>query len=85
MENNKKEWFKYKGMGWTPKPISWEGWVCYGIFFLSLFISTSYIIINVINPIVSGVDALILITTLMIVAKLKSNYKELISVYKEGL
>lgn len=73
-------WFRYE-VGKMPKPLSWQGWACYGIMFLSPFV----ILILSRDPTVTTVIAVAFIITIMIIAMLKSNYRECIREYKESL
>ena len=48
-KNTEKDWFKLDGIGGIPKPIRWQGWTCYGIFLLSLFLLVLLMIVYDVN------------------------------------
>ncbi len=67
----KEEWFKFE-VGSIPKPVRWQGWACYIIFFISPFL----VLILDPNPTTGTVIIVALITIIIIVAMFKSNYRE---------
>lgn len=75
-----KYWFKYE-VGGMPKPVCWQGWVCYSIIFLSPFV----VLIFDGDPTTAIVIAVAVIFVVTIIAILKSNYRESIREYREDL
>jgi ascorbate-specific PTS system EIIC-type component UlaA len=73
-------WFIYE-IGGMPKPVRWQGWACYGTIFLSLFV----VLIFVRDPNTATVIMVASIFVVVIIAMLKSNYRERIAEYKEDL
>jgi hypothetical protein len=67
----KEEWFKFK-VGSLPKPVRWQGWACYIIFFISPF----FVLILDPNPTTGTVIIVALIVILITIAMFKSNYRE---------
>ena len=78
--DSKEEWFKYN-IGSIPKPVRWQGWTCYIILFISLFL---VLILNQ-NPTTSTVIIVALITIIITIAIFKSNYRESTREYRENL
>ncbi len=78
-KNTKDYWFRYE-IGGIPKPLRWQGWVCYSLIFLSPFI----VLILDDNPTTSTVIIVASIIIIMIVAFLKSNYRESVREYREN-
>ena len=76
-----KHWFRYKIGGGMPKPVSWQGWVCYGIMFLSPFV----ILIISGDPTITTVITVAVILVIMMISMLKSNYRESVREYRENL
>jgi hypothetical protein len=76
----KKEWFKFK-IGSIPKPVRWQGWVCYIILFISPFL----VLTLDLNPTTSTAIIVALITIIITIAILKSNYRESAREYRENL
>ena len=67
----KNEWFKFE-VGSIPKPVRWQGWACYILFFISPFL----VLILDPNPTTGTVIIVALITIITITAMFKSNYRE---------
>ena len=67
----KNEWFKYE-VGSIPKPVRWQGWACYIIFFISPFL----VLTLDPNQTTGTVIIVALITIIIIIAMFKSNYRE---------
>lgn len=78
--NPDEYWFRYE-FGGFPKPVRWQGWACYIIMFLSPFI----VLIFDRNPDTALVIILVAVFTVIIIAMLKSNYREIIMKYREDL
>ena len=76
----KEEWFKFK-VGSIPKPVRWQGWVCYIIFFISPFL----VLTLDLNPSASTAIIVALITIIITIAILKSDYRESTREYRENL
>jgi hypothetical protein len=76
--NPDKCWFRYE-IGGFPKPVRWQGWVCYIIMFLSPFI----VLIFDRNLNSALVIILAIVFAVIIITMLKSNYKEIIRKYRE--
>lgn len=82
-KNIKKDWFKFEGLLGMPKPIHWQGWVCYGIYLSFIFLLARFTINSNENSItifviVFGISVIIF----QRIAVLKSNYREIIKAYK---
>ncbi|BDZ68624.1 hypothetical protein [Methanobacterium ferruginis] len=79
-----KPWFKFEGISGMPKPLGWQGYACYGIQLISLFllilIMKNY---GEFSPIIIATTIVISLILLMIVAMFKSNYKENLMKYKK--
>jgi hypothetical protein len=73
-------WFKHE-IGGLAKPVRWQGWVCYGIMFLSPFV----VMIFDRNPDTAVVIILAIIFTVILIIMLKSNYRENLMKYREDL
>lgn len=78
--NINDNWFKYE-IGGIPKPIRWQGWACYGIFLASPFL----VLIFVRDPVIATVIIVAIIFIVMLVAMLKSNYRESVREYRINL
>ena len=82
---HKNDWFKYGGLGGIAKPINWQGWVCYSIFFLSIFLLSGVIIILHGNFIFIIITFSISVILFQLVTKIKSNFRELNKEYKNRI
>jgi hypothetical protein len=76
----KEVWFKFE-VGSIPKPVRWQGWVCYIILFISPFL----VLTLDLNPTTSTAIIVALITIIITIAILKSNYRESAREYRENL
>jgi CDP-diglyceride synthetase len=79
-ENPDKYWFKYEKGGF-PKPVSWQGWFCDLILFLSPFV----VIIFIRNLETGMVIVFAIILAVIVVIMLKSNYREIMMEYRKDL
>jgi hypothetical protein len=73
-------WFRYE-VGGIPRPLRWQGWVWYGIIFLSPFL----VLIFDNDP---NTGVFIIVASFLfgfIISILKSNYRESIAKYRENL
>ncbi|MBP1946221.1 hypothetical protein [Methanobacterium petrolearium] len=79
-EKPEEYWFRYKIWG-IPKPLRWQGWVCYVVTFLSIFA----VLIFDRNPDTAAVIVLAIILAFFITTMFKSNYREIIMKFREDL
>jgi len=79
-EKPEKYWFRYD-VGVIPKPVRWQGWVCYGIMFLSLLV----VLILDRDPDTAVIIILAIICAVVIITMVKSNYREIIMKFGEYL
>jgi len=77
-------WFKFEGISGMPKPLRWQGYACYGIQLISLFllilIMKNY---GEFSPIIIATFIVISLILFMVVAMFKSNYNENLMKYKK--
>ena len=80
-----KDWFRYEGLMGGPRPISWQGWICCGIFFSSVFLSALIVNLKHYPSIIAMIILAISLLIFMILAMIKSNYRKMLNAYKAGL
>ena len=76
----KEHWFKYE-VGGLPKPVRWQGWVCYSIIFLSFLV----VLIFASDPTIATIILVACVFIVTIIAMLKSNFRESVMEYRENL
>ena len=79
----RKDWFRYNSPIGMAKPVRWQGWVCCGIFLLSIFLFIRILIVTHNgNPASFALSVVAPIVIFFIVTVFKSNYKEIVGVYR---